>query len=108
MLAGMNATPELEGKARRDRAEIDAIVADYRQSGLTQVAFARQRGLNLGTFRSWLAKRRSRNLEGFCAVTVREESLEGLIVRLPGGIEVAVRGEVDPGWIVALVKGLGV
>lgn len=90
---------------RRSRASIAEILADYDQSGLTQVAFVRERGLKLSTFRRWLAQRREGPAAGLCAVTLRQEANERLTIRLPGGIEVACE-EVDPQWVIALVRGL--
>jgi len=101
---------ESKKRVRRSRAEIEALLAAFQQSGLTQVAFARQQNLNIATFRRWLSKSRSGGkrreqdqLKGFCSVTLREEG-GPFLIRLPGGIE--VEGQVDPSWIVQLVKGL--
>jgi hypothetical protein len=60
-------------KARRSRADIDKILDNYHQSGLTQVAFAKEHGLNLGTFRSWVAKRRTNPEPGLCPVSIRQD-----------------------------------
>ena len=100
---------ESKKRVRRSRAEIEALLAAFQESGLTQVAFARQQNLNIDTFRRWLSKSRSGkgreqdHLNGFCTVTLREEG-GPFLIRLPGGIE--VEGQVDPSWIVQLVKGL--
>ena len=100
----MSEESKSRNKARRSRAEIESILADYRRSGLTQVAFARERGLNLGTFRHWVARLRDNPAKGFCPVTIRTEGPEGLTIRLPKGIKVAVGGRVDPEWVSELVK----
>lgn len=106
MLAGMNEELKSPNKVRRSRAEIETILSDFRASGLTQVAFARKRGLKLGTFRTWLAKNRGEREKGFCPVTVRDENNAGLTIRLPGGLEISVCGEIDPQWVLALARGL--
>lgn len=106
MLGGMNEEPPSRNQARRGRAEIETILSDYRQSGLTQVRFARGRGLNLGTFRGWLARYRTPRAEGFCQVRVRGGQDEGLTIRLPDGTEISVRGGTDPRWVAAVARGL--
>ena len=106
MLAGMNEELQLQNKVRRSRAEIETILSEFRESGLTQVAFARERGLNLATFRTWLAKNRGERVKGFCPVTVRGENNDALTIRLPGGIEISVCGGADPQWVIALARGL--
>lgn len=102
----MNEKSGSTGKVRRSRAEIEKIVADYRQSGLTQVVFAKENRLNLGTFRSWLAKRRGDPAPDLCPVRFRQGAAETITIRMPGGIEVVVHDAADPQWVVALVKGV--
>tara|TARA_R110002072_G_scaffold180790_1_gene336790 strand:+ start:98 stop:520 length:423 start_codon:yes stop_codon:yes gene_type:complete len=48
-------------KTRRHRstAEIHSILHDYRESGLSQAAFASSRGLPLSTLTNWLQRMRS-------------------------------------------------
>ena len=89
------------------RTEWARVVAAFEKSGLTQAEFCAIRGLNVGTFRSWLY--RLRNEQG--VVRGREESGPKLVelVALPerpedsacvvrvGGTEVrfSVRPEVE-------------
>jgi len=57
------------GHGRRRRAgrrswdEIEAIVANYESSGLTQAGFARRHGIALGTLTNWLRRARARAAE---------------------------------------------
>ncbi|MEZ5324277.1 MAG: hypothetical protein R3F19_04360 [Verrucomicrobiales bacterium] len=46
-------------RRHRSRAEIQSILRDYRESGLTQAAFAASRGLPLSTLTNWLRHIRS-------------------------------------------------
>ena len=46
-------------RLRRSAAEIAAIVAKYRSSGLTQMAFAKSEGLSFSTLTSWLRRLRA-------------------------------------------------
>jgi len=47
------------GTRRRTAAEVDGILAAYRQSGLTQRVFARQAGFGVSTLQYWLRQRQS-------------------------------------------------
>lgn len=106
MLAGMDEKSNTKKGARRSRADIDQILTDYRQSSLTQIAFARERGLNLGTFRSWLARCRKDPSRELCPVKIRPQASDLLTIRLPGGIELDVPGDTDPQWVISLANGL--
>lgn len=102
----------LQKRVRRNRGEIGALLAAFRESNLSQAAFAQEHKLNLGTFRSWLSKFRpgvggdKDRMEGFCAVTLREGGNGPFLLRLPGGIEIEVSSQVDPRWMIEFVKGL--
>ena len=86
-----------EGKAkraRRSRAEIAAMVAGYRGSGLTQRAYAKQVGVSLASIWRWLHGK-GRNAAtapaGFAAVQLRAEpaaEISAVKIRWPEGIEV--------------------
>ena len=45
-------------RRRRSRDEINTLVEQFDRSGLSQVAFARRKGLSLSTLRRWLERRR--------------------------------------------------
>jgi hypothetical protein len=45
-------------RARTPHRQINALLAEFSKSGTTQRAFCERRGLNLTTFRSWLAQER--------------------------------------------------
>ncbi len=98
-------------RARRSREEVAAFLSDFQESGLSQVAFAREKNLNVWTLRSWLARRSEGSdrhdvrPKEFCAVTLRKGN-GPFVVRLPGGIEIEVSSQIDPRWMVELVKGL--
>jgi transposase-like protein len=47
-------------RRRYTRDEIDALLEEFDRSGLSQIAFARRRGLSHSTFRWWLRHRRPR------------------------------------------------
>ena len=80
-------------RIRRSASEITRLLAEYESSGQTQIAFARERGLNLGTFRQWIYSRRhraegaERSVGGVVPLIVEGESRSGrggLTVRIPG------------------------
>jgi len=85
----------------------EALVAEYRQSGLTQAAFARREGVTYSTFAGWV--QRSRRPRGSRRAPVRFAEVRlplpaaGLEVRLPDGT--VVRGGEAAG-LAALVRAL--
>ena len=86
-----------DGKAkrrRRSRQEIGAVVAGYRQSGLTQRAYAKQVGVSLTSIARWLRGKGGDGVAasaGFAAVQLRGEpaaEISAVKIRWPEGIEV--------------------
>jgi hypothetical protein len=51
-------------RRRRSGDEIETILEEFDRSGLSQVGFARRRGLSVSTLRSWLDRRRRRLRRG--------------------------------------------
>ena len=106
---------------RSRRAVWRARVEECRQSGLSQVAFCRQRGIPPGTFSCWkhkLAHERGGNREARAPVASRpaflpvritvpppahEDAAPGaageIEIALPNGRLVRVRGRVDVPWL---------
>jgi len=85
-------------RKRRSRQEVDAWVERYRRSGQTQTAFAAEHGIEVGTLRQWLYRRRDQEAESpgrLLPVRVVEDGgrVPAVVVRFPGGVEVEfVRG----------------
>jgi hypothetical protein len=109
-------TELVETGAKRDErgrkittpAERVALIAQYRDSGLTQKAFARQEGIKFSTFTSWVQGRRFAGKRGrqvrFAELpALTQPSLGGLVVQLPDGV--VVRGSTVS-EVAALVQAL--
>ncbi len=102
----MSKTPTREKRERRSRSEIEKIIAAYRGSGLTQVAFARKRNLKLGTLRKWLGKERAMPGPAFHEVRIPIGPAGQMTIRLPGGIELEVPAGADCDWVLKVARGL--
>ena len=85
-----------DGKAkqpRRSRAEIAAVVAGYRESGLTQRAYAQQVGVSLASIARWVHGKGQGGAAapaGFAAVQLRAEppaADAAVKIRWPEGVE---------------------
>jgi transposase-like protein len=86
-----------DGKAkqpRRSRAEIAAVVAGYRESGLTQRAYAKQVGVSLASIARWVHGKGQGGAQapgGFAAVQLRAEPAaaadSAVKIRWPEGVE---------------------
>jgi hypothetical protein len=100
-----------DGRGRRiaTPAERVALIAQYRDSGLTQRVFAEREGIKFSTFTAWLQGRRSGCKPGrkvhFAEVPVMPPPavMGGLTVELPDGV--VVRGS-NAGEVAALVLAL--
>jgi len=101
-----------DGRGRRiaTREEKDALVAEYRNSGLTQRAFAERSGIKFSTFTAWvqgrrLARRGGQRKARFAEVPLMSAVpvMPGLVVQLPDGV--IVRG-TNAGELAALVRAL--
>jgi len=87
-----------DGRGRRiaTTEEREALVAQYRESGLTQRAFAQREGIKFSTFTSWVQGRRYAGKPGrkvrFAQACLPGQALTtaGLVVQLPNGM--IVRG----------------
>ena len=110
-------TELVETGAKRDErgrkittpAERVALIAQYRDSGLTQKAFARREGIKFSTFASWVQGRRLAGRPGrkarFAEVAMMTQPpvMAGLAVQLPDGV--VVSGS-DANQVAALVRAL--
>ena len=100
-----------DGRGRKitTPAEKEALVAQYRNSGLTQRAFAEREGIKFSTFTAWVQGRRLASRGGrkvrFAEVPVMTSApmLMGLAVQLPDGL--VVRGS-NASEVAALVRAL--
>jgi transposase-like protein len=99
-----------DGRGRRiaTPAERVALIAQYRDSGLTQRAFAVREGIKFSTFTAWLQGRRLAGRPGrkvrFAEMPLMPPSaMVGLAVQLPDGV--VVRGAAVS-EVAALVRAL--
>lgn len=94
---------------RRSRREVDEWVERFRESGQSQVDFGKAHGINVGTLRQWIYRRRNQESKGagnLLAVKVVEPSghLPAVIVRFPGGVEVEFAGGVEVAELQKLIS----
>ena len=89
---------------RASEKEMEAAVASFKSSGLTQREFCRQEQIKLGTFSYWYRKINGNSeipVSGFTEVTAPVQSV-GLEVVFPNGV--TVRGIRDLSLIRQLVS----
>lgn len=98
---------------RHTRAEIEAILARYRASGLAQAEFAGQAGLAPWTLRNWQSQlRHKRSAEpgggepSFASVQLRPVRAGTITVRWPHGVVVEIVVPLDETSVVRLVQNL--
>lgn len=71
-----------KSRPRRSKSEVLMLLEDYKNSGLTQVAFAKSRELPLSTFTNWL-RRMGTNSSPRMGNSSRCDFLEAQIVKPP-------------------------
>ena len=109
----MEQTAKHQGRyARRTREEIEELIGEYRKSGLTQRAFAEQRGLRYSTFTGWLRKRRRRDAEAPDSYWVELPTLNNSLradycLEWPGGVKLHVGRGFDEREVRQLAQTIG-
>lgn len=87
----------------------------YDRNGQSQVDFAREQGINYNTLVGWLYHRRKGGASGTrrakqkfqqLSLPQRPRALGGLLLRLPGGIELEIREAESVSAAVQLVREL--
>lgn len=80
--------------------EVERLISDYERSGLTQRAFAREKGLKLTTFQYWLYRRARSNSARMVEVPVPEAPAPVQAARyrleFPDGKVLSFSGPVPP------------
>lgn len=87
-------------RRRRSRDEINTLLEQFDRGGLSQVAFARRKGLSLSTLRWWLDRRRGQAVIAprFVPVSVAEAGLAhapGLELELAGERRLHIPVDID-------------
>jgi len=100
------------GRRRWLRTEREQLLRDFRASGLTQVRFAAEHGVSIGTLRNWIYKPASADDQsgGFAPVQIVGArpigSRNAITVRWPQGVEVELAVDLDGSGVVRLVREL--
>jgi transposase-like protein len=100
------------GRRRWPRTEREQLLRDFRASGLTQVRFAAEHGVSIGTLRNWIYKPASADDQsgGFAPVQIVGArpigSRNAITVRWPQGVEVELAVDLDGSGVVRLVREL--
>jgi len=88
------------------------LVAAYRASGMTQVAFAERHGLKVATLQSWLyrrdrsAGRRSKEPVTFLEVRTADPPAAGSVVLVLGDVRVELEALPPPSYLAELYRAL--
>ena len=87
------------------------LVEMLEASGLSQVTFARQEGVNVGTLRSWIYRLRSEvpSRQAFLPVVVAQtvQPTTGMCLELPNGIQLRFEIGTAPSYVAELAGALG-
>ncbi len=98
-------------RGNRNREQIQKLLKRYRRSGKTQEHFAIENGLNLGTFRGWLYRKR-KGVHGqgrFISVALEKTATDrsslgpSITIEMPGGHRVMLPTSLPPAQLEALL-----
>jgi hypothetical protein len=82
------------------------MVTAFRNSGQTQVAFCRERGLNATTFNGWLRRAATEPTPSFAQVEMPASPQAAVEVLLPNGARIGIRHQGQRAELVALIRGV--
>jgi transposase-like protein len=110
----MNEEQVCAGRRRRNRQEVEQIVAEYESSGLSRIEFCRERGVGLSTLGRYRSRRERQAPSGRNALVAVEVSSRApapvaatgsaLAVVLRGGRRIEVGCGFDTGALEQLVR----
>jgi transposase-like protein len=98
-----------DGRGRRiaTQEEREALIAQYRESGLTQKAFAEREGIKFSTFTAWVQGRRHAGKPGhkvrFAQLPMMATA--GLAVQLPDGMIIRGTSASEVAELVRALRG---
>ena len=99
-------------RRRRTPEEVQQLLDDYEQSGLTQQAFADSKGVSLSCVSLWLRKARAGTLSKgevlpapsrLVPVTIRSSAPSSFELVTPGGATLRIPVDFDPGALERLL-----
>ena len=95
-------------RKRRSNAEGQALVEQFRASGLNKTRFAAQEGISVQTLQRWIQKVPGGETEGVETrfVEVVESQGNGMTLRV-GEVEIRFNGLPSPGYLAEVVQRLG-
>jgi len=90
----------------------EAILDEFKRSGLSDIAFARHHGINYQTFAAWRQRRKKAagtapaRTSGFVLVEPTREiaSSHGVEIQLAGGTRISVRSRADAALAAELIR----
>ena len=93
------------GRMVHDPEERERLLAEYDASDLTQIKFAKSRGINYSTFTGWLKARRNKaKASAFEEAVIEPTASMGVELQLPNGI--VLRSSAASPELVSLAKEL--
>lgn len=94
-------------RTRRSATERQAILDAWKDSDLTQQAFADQHNLNVGTFRNWIYKRRDPAPVRFLEVVpMPTTTASSVTLWLNDTVRLELVDVPDPNWLAQLMTAL--
>jgi hypothetical protein len=83
------------------------LVAEWRSSGMSQKAFAKEHKLNLHTFKYWLYKFRQQNDGSGNFIRLDHITAKEICLRYPNGVELLVPAQTPASTLRELIKFAG-
>lgn len=79
------------------------IANEWRESGLSQVEFARTHNIKLITLRYWITKQKQSNKDHPAFIQLHGISSQGIHIRYPHGVELVLPVQTPAGFLKSLI-----
>lgn len=100
---------------KHSKDEVFNIVEDYKQSGLSQKAYANQSGINIHTFKSWVLKYNNHHnpkteepeeKKNFIPLEVRKDVVSDSVIKIayPNGVQLSLPVHTSPDDLRVLIN----
>jgi hypothetical protein len=86
------------------KTRMDALVADWRESGMSQLEYARTHGIKVSTIRYWIAKSRKSVNPSSDFIQIGVPGGQNIHIRYPHGVEVFLPVQTPAGMLRVLIS----
>lgn len=80
------------------------LVQQWKNSGISQAAFAKSKGIHILKFRYWLQKSEGCQAKGAPFIELTNPAIQNINIRYPSGVEISLPSVTSIGLIKSLIE----